>query len=87
MTSPYRVVFEKKYIKDLKQIPKKYHASIREEIGFLEDDPRNQRCIKLKGYANLYRVRVGPYRIIYSIHDILVTVYVLEIEHRREVYR
>ena len=49
-------------------------------------NPRPPGCCKLAGTADRYRVRVGDYRIVYRIDDGKVTVLVLVIGHRREVY-
>jgi mRNA interferase RelE/StbE len=43
--------------------------------------------VKLQGGNELYRVRVGDYRIIYEIRDTILVVLVVEIGHRREIYR
>ncbi len=50
-------------------------------------EPRPLGCRKLQGYDDLWRVRVGDYRIIYSIDDRRVVIVVLKVGHRREVYR
>jgi len=55
-------------------------------IEALSHDPRPPGCRKLAGTSNRYRVRVGDYRIIYSVDDGTVTVLVLVVGHRREVY-
>jgi mRNA interferase RelE/StbE len=55
-------------------------------IEALSDDPRPHGCRKLAGTSDRYRIRVGDYRIIYSVDDGKVTVLVLVIGHRREVY-
>ena len=55
-------------------------------IEALSDDPRPQGCRKLAGTSDRYRIRVGDYRIIYRVDDGKVTVLVLVIGHRREVY-
>ena len=55
-------------------------------IEALSDDPRPNGCRKLAGTSDRYRIRVGDYRIIYRIDDGKVTVLVLVIGHRREVY-
>jgi mRNA interferase RelE/StbE len=55
-------------------------------IEVLSDDPRPPGCRKLAGTSDRYRIRVGDYRIIYRIDDGKVTVLVLVIGHRREVY-
>ncbi|MBE2180473.1 MAG: type II toxin-antitoxin system RelE/ParE family toxin [Chthoniobacterales bacterium] len=52
----------------------------------LASDPRPSGCRKLAGTDDRYRIRVGNYRIIYRIDDGRVTVLVLVIGHRREVY-
>lgn len=55
-------------------------------IEVLSDDPRPPACRKLAGTSDRYRIRVGDYRIIYRVDDGKVTVLVLVIGHRREVY-
>jgi mRNA interferase RelE/StbE len=52
----------------------------------LSADPRPHGCRKLAGTSDRYRIRVGDYRIIYRVDDGKVTVLVLLIGHRREVY-
>ncbi len=52
----------------------------------LASDPRAPGCIKLRG-EEAYRVRVGDYRIIYSIHDRELIVLVVDVGHRGDVYR
>ncbi|MBF0437914.1 MAG: type II toxin-antitoxin system RelE/ParE family toxin, partial [Magnetococcales bacterium] len=42
---------------------------------------------KLKGLPNVYRIREGNYRIIYSIQDDRLVILIIKIGHRREVYR
>ncbi|MEI6073447.1 MAG: type II toxin-antitoxin system RelE/ParE family toxin [Verrucomicrobiae bacterium] len=53
----------------------------------LADDPRPPGCIKLSGSKDLYRVRVGDYRILYQVRNSEILVVVLEIGNRREIYR
>jgi len=55
-------------------------------IEVLSDDPRPPGCRKLAGTSDRYRIRVGDYRIIYRVDNGKVTVLVLVIGHRREVY-
>ena len=49
-------------------------------------DPRPHDCKKLKNTDNEYRIRVGVYRIIYTIEDKIVTVTIVKIAHRGESY-
>jgi mRNA interferase RelE/StbE len=53
----------------------------------LADNPRSPGTDKLAGAENLYRVRVGDYRIIYQVQEAVVRVLVVKIGHRKEVYR
>jgi len=57
-----------------------------ERIAGLADAPRPPGCEKLAG-QNRYRVRQGPYRIVYEIEDRPLIVRVVKVGHRREVYR
>ncbi len=50
-------------------------------------EPRPRGCEKLTGPTDVYRVRQGPYRILYVVDDAARTVDVLKVGHRREVYR
>lgn len=61
-------------------------ARISARLFQLEANPRPQGAIKLAG-QNAYRIRVGDYRIIYQIYDDHLLVTVIDVGHRREVYR
>ena len=64
----------------------KLKARLDEAIESLAAVPRPPSCRKLAGTVDRYRIRVGDYRIIYRVDDAKVTVLVLVIGHRREVY-
>jgi len=53
----------------------------------LENEPRQPGSLKMQGESNLYRLRVGDYRIVYQIQDAALVVLVVQIGHRREIYR
>lgn len=55
-------------------------------INRLADDPRPPGCLRMTG-VDSWRIRVGDYRIIYDIEDSVLTVLVVEVGHRREIYR
>ena len=82
----YKIFLKKSVKKDLSAIPKKNLKRILNKIEFLEDNPRPVGCEKLSGQEK-YRLRQGSYRIIYSIQDNELTVWVVKVGHRREVYR
>ena len=65
----------------------KLYSRLRTAIDGLAQNARPSGCMKLAGEPDLYRVRVGDYRIIYQVNDPKLTVLVLSIAHRREIYR
>ncbi len=65
----------------------KLYRRLRIAIDHLEQDARPSGCLKLAGEPDLYRIRVGDYRIIYQVNDPNLTVLVLAIAHRSEIYR
>ena len=87
MFKKYKVVFEKKYVKDLKHIHPTYHKIVMESALSLGENPRPNGYLKLKGSDDLFRVRVGPYRIIYTIQAEKLIVLVLEIGDRKDIYK
>ena len=82
----YRVYFKESVEKDFIAIPKKDLKRILQRIKMLEDNPRPLGCEKLTGRER-YRVRQGRYRIVYSIQDDEVTVWIVKVGHRKDVYR
>ncbi len=85
----YKIEYNKKYLKDLEKIPPVFRKNIREKISSLMVDPRPDGCKKFQGSKKilLYRIRCGDYRIVYAINDDVLLVLVIEIGHRREIYR
>ena len=65
----------------------KLYARLRSAIDGLEQNARPSGCVKLAAQPDLYRIRVGDYRVIYQVNDPELTVLVLAIGHRRDVYR
>jgi mRNA interferase RelE/StbE len=82
----YSIFFKDSVRKDLDAIPKSDLQRIIERIASLAENPRPTGCEKLSDQEK-YRVRQGNYRIIYSIQDTQLTVWVVKVGHRREVYR
>lgn len=73
--------------KDLRGLPKADVPRILARIEALRDDPRAPGCEKLAGGSELYRVRQGVYRVVYTIDDERVIVEVVRVGHRGEVHR
>lgn len=83
----YRVEVLASAKKSLKNIEAQYVTKILQRIDLLQIDPRHHGSIKLSGQENTYRTRVGKYRIIYEIYDAKVLVLVVNVDHRKDVYR
>ena len=82
----YRVEIEASAQKALAAVPKPSQRRIAAKIDGLAENPRPTGCKKLTG-EDAYRVRVGDYRIVYTVNDRTLVVVVVKIGHRREVYR
>ena len=82
----YKVLFKKSVEKDFGSISKKDVKKILKRIKTLEEEPRPQSCEKLTGQER-YRLRQGRYRIVYSIQDDELTVWVVKVGHRKDIYR
>ncbi|WP_456452571.1 type II toxin-antitoxin system RelE family toxin [Hydrogenimonas sp.] len=82
----YSIEIKKSAYKETRKLPKATIAPIVEAIGKLADDPRPPGCKKLTGEEK-YRLHVGTYRILYTIEDQKLVVYVVRVAHRKDVYR
>jgi mRNA interferase RelE/StbE len=82
----YKVHFKASVEKDFATIPKKDLKKILKRIEGLAENPRPSGCEKLTGQER-YRLRQGRYRIVYSIQDDEVTVWVVKVGHRKDIYR
>jgi mRNA interferase RelE/StbE len=83
----FRIELTKAAVRDLTAVPKPMLKRLDVCILGLADDPLPPGVKKLKNSDGLYRVRVNDYRIIYRIEQEILTVLVVKIGHRREVYR
>jgi mRNA interferase RelE/StbE len=88
----YTVEFTSRAEKDLGKLPKQIIAKILEKVDKLSDDPRPSGYKKLTDFHvsnapdELYRIRIGNYRVIYSIEDEIITITIVKVAHRKEVY-
>lgn len=82
----YNIFLRHSVTKDLDGIPKKDLKRIIGRIRSLAHDPWPSDCEKLSGQER-YRVRQGRYRIVYSVQDDNLTIWVVKVGHGRDVYR
>lgn len=84
---PYIVQYDPKALKELTKIDKPAARRIVKAIDALSDDPRPSGARPLVGYPDLCRVRVGDYRVVYTVQDSQLVVLALRVAHRSTVYR
>ena len=82
----YRIEIKNSAIKELNKLPKNILLKVLEKIDSLADNPRPVNSVKLTG-QDRYRIRQGRYRILYSINDDILLVYVVKIAHQKSVYK
>ncbi len=82
----YRITIKKSAAKELGGIPAKELRRITRRIRSLAENPRPQGCQKLSA-LQLYRIRQGDYKIVYTVSDEERIVDIIKIGHRREIYR
>jgi mRNA interferase RelE/StbE len=73
--------------KQLRRLPRSDQLRLAKAMVALADEPRPRGCRKLTGYDDVYRSRIGRYRMIYSVSKRRLVILILKISHRREVYR
>ncbi|MBU7027932.1 MAG: type II toxin-antitoxin system RelE/ParE family toxin [Theionarchaea archaeon] len=71
----------------MRGIEQQYILQIIKAIESLADNPFPSQCHKLRGTGNLYRIRIGDYRVIYQIESRKKTVIIYYIRHRKKVYK
>lgn len=84
----YELEITKSVEKDLRKIPQKTHIAFFEAIESLTSDPfPKSKYKKLKGTSSSCRLRVGNYRIIYEVDNILMKITIYRIRNRKDVYK
>lgn len=84
---PYTVEFLRTAAEELAALPKAAQRRVAAKIDTLRENPRQPGVRRLVGAEALYRLRVGDYRVIYSIDGKKLVVLVIRVGHRRDVYR
>lgn len=84
---PFEIKIKASALKAIRKAEENARARIWTAISALADDPRPTGCVKMSGGDDLWRIRVGDWRIIYQIRDGEMVVLVVRVGNRREVYR
>lgn len=83
----YAITFARSARRELESLESATVDRIFVRIERLSDDPRPHDCVKLRGRKDLWRLRVGDYRVIYAMDDGERVVDIIAVRHRREAYR
>lgn len=83
----YKVIVKPSAAKVIRKLERNIQRRIVQLLERLAEHPRPEGVVKMAGDDNLWRLRIGDYRMIYEIHDGQLIVLVLRVGHRRDVYR
>ena len=83
----YEVEITRSADKQLRKLPRTEQERVMRTVLALAEDPFPRGTRKLSGYDDVYRVRAGRCRILYSVSESTLIIIVLKIGHRRDVYR
>ncbi len=83
----YDITFARSARRELAGMERKTAQRILRRIEDLADDPRPPGCRKLQGGGELWRIRLGEYRVVYSVDDGAGIIDIIAVRHRRDVYR
>lgn len=84
---PYALQYDPRALKELSQVDKPMARRIVAAVDRLRAEPRPGGARPLVGHPDLWRIRVGDYRVVYTIRDTDLVVLALRVAHRRGVYR
>ena len=73
--------------RQLRQLEVADRTRVLKSVLSLRDNARPRGCRKLRGYQDVYRIRAGRFRVLYSVEKFKLVIIVLKIGHRRDVYR
>ena len=83
----YKIFWKKSAYKELSFLPVNTYSKILEIVSKLIYEPRPIKSKKLFTLENHYRIRIGDYRLIYSISDDKLIIEIIRIGHRKDIYK
>jgi mRNA interferase RelE/StbE len=83
----YRIEVSATAERQIRKLPRPDQVRVLRVIQALSRDPRPPGCRKLSGTDDVFRVRAGRYRVLYSIEDRRLVIIVLKVGDRKDVYR
>ena len=83
----YSIVFARSARHELESLESRITSRIIRRIEALKENPRPIGCRRIRGSGNLWRIRVGTYRVIYAVYPSEQIVDIVAVRHRSEAYR
>jgi len=83
----YRIEVTRRAAKQLSELAAADRKRVARRISALTESPHPKEARKLSGADDLWRIRVGDYRVIYQIQDRILLIVIVRIGHRGDVYR
>ncbi len=87
MAKVYKIIFRKSAEKQLLKLPNPVGLKIIELIKSLSENPIPVSAQKMSGFENIYRLRSGAYRLVYSIDKEVLVIEIIKIGHRQNIYK
>lgn len=86
-SNSYTLRFKNSAAKEFRGLSKELRQRVGEAIDRLSLNPRPEGMVKLQGSDNLYRIRIGDYRVVYTIDGKEKVILIMRVRHRRDVYQ
>jgi mRNA interferase RelE/StbE len=83
----YRIEFTNPADREFKKLDAVVKQRISDAVVGLENNPRPPGCAALKGYKDIYRIRIGKFRVIYEVKDKVLLILVIRVAKREDVYK
>lgn len=87
MSVAYQVIIQPSAAKAIRKLDRDTQAKVVRLLEALAAEPRPVGVVKMAGDDNLWRVRIGDYRVVYEIHDRKLIVLIVRVADRKNVYR
>ena len=88
-TPKWKIAFQKSAYKEYQKLPQKIREKIDKSLKLLRINPFNDALNfrKIQGRDHFYRIRVGDYRIVYTLKRSVLIIFIIRIGHRKDIYR
>ena len=83
----YKIEWKRSALKELEKLPRPMISKVVSAVDNLSSNPFPPGVRKLVGTEDIYRIRVGDYRVLYNIIENKLVIEIIRVRHRKDVYR